>query len=157
MLLLTVQHFYKTMIFLILSLITGLVHADPPRTLNTSFADYAQQQKQHDTQLQQGASNAKSASSSAPVLKVEKAGATPKTTSSAKTKSNAKSSTPININQADESSLSNTLTGVGPAKARAIVEYRREHGGFKRIEDLVEVKGIGPATLEKNRHLLRLN
>jgi comEA protein len=54
----------------------------------------------------------------------------------------------VNINSATENELI-TLPGIGPSKARAIAEYRRQHGGFKSVDELQEVKGIGPATLEK--------
>lgn len=57
----------------------------------------------------------------------------------------------ININTADASTLQQGLANVGPLKAEAIVAYRREHGPFQSIEDLVQVKGIGTATLERNR------
>ena len=56
----------------------------------------------------------------------------------------------ININTATQSELE-TLTGIGPAMAIRIIEYREEHGDFRQIEDLLNVKGIGEATLNKFR------
>ncbi|MBS1847697.1 MAG: helix-hairpin-helix domain-containing protein [Actinobacteria bacterium] len=53
---------------------------------------------------------------------------------------------PININTADEAALDG-LPGVGPATARAIVEHRRTKGPFRSVDQLLEVKGIGPAKL----------
>ncbi|MDH4109590.1 MAG: helix-hairpin-helix domain-containing protein, partial [Gammaproteobacteria bacterium] len=47
------------------------------------------------------------------------------------------------------------LTGVGLSKAAAIVEYRAAHGPFKSYEDLMQVKGIGPRTIEINRENIR--
>lgn len=55
----------------------------------------------------------------------------------------------ININQADVETLA-TLNGVGPSKAEAIVAYREANGPFESADQLTEVKGIGPATVEKN-------
>jgi competence protein ComEA len=57
----------------------------------------------------------------------------------------------ININTADASTLQQGLANVGPHKAQAIVAYRRQHGPFLRVEDLARVKGIGTATVERNR------
>ncbi len=57
---------------------------------------------------------------------------------------------PIDINQADELTLSRALSGVGPKKAQAIVQYRQEHGFFRSVDELTQVKGIGPGTLRKN-------
>lgn len=57
---------------------------------------------------------------------------------------------PININTADELTLSRALAGVGPSKAAAIVAYRREHGPFLAPDDLMKVKGVGPGTMKKN-------
>ncbi|HUX47505.1 MAG TPA: helix-hairpin-helix domain-containing protein [Desulfosporosinus sp.] len=54
----------------------------------------------------------------------------------------------ININTAGAAELDN-LSGVGPALAGRIVQYRTEHGPFARAEDLENVSGIGPKTYEK--------
>ncbi len=51
----------------------------------------------------------------------------------------------VNINTADEAALE-TLPGIGPSKAAAILEYRSEHGPFASIEDIQNVSGIGPST-----------
>jgi comEA protein len=72
---------------------------------------------------------------------------TVKSTSNAQKKSTTGT---ININSATETELDG-LPGIGPSKARAIAEYRQSQGGFKSIDDLQKVKGIGPATLEKLR------
>ena len=61
---------------------------------------------------------------------------------------------PVNINQADVSELKANLSGIGEAKAEAIVAYRESHGSFHSAEELVNVKGIGEALLEKNRDLI---
>ncbi len=62
----------------------------------------------------------------------------------------------VNINTADAATLDEVLLNVGPAKALAIVEYRRENGAFKSIEQLAMVKGIGLKTVEKNRERITL-
>jgi len=58
------------------------------------------------------------------------------------------SSGKVNINRADETELQ-TLTGIGPSKAEAIIQYRTENGPFKTIEDLKNISGIGEKTFEK--------
>lgn len=62
----------------------------------------------------------------------------------------------VNINTADAATLAAQLKGIGEKRAQAIVEYRAIHGSFSSIEDLDQVKGIGPATLEHNRAIIRL-
>jgi comEA protein len=52
----------------------------------------------------------------------------------------------ININTADEAQLT-SLKGIGPTKAKAITQYRQEHGPFKTVDDLKHVSGIGDKTL----------
>jgi comEA protein len=52
----------------------------------------------------------------------------------------------VNINTDDEAKLT-SLKGIGPAKAKAITQYRQEHGPFKTVDDLKNVSGIGDKTL----------
>lgn len=54
----------------------------------------------------------------------------------------------ININLADQKELER-LPRIGPVTAKAIIEYRKQHGPFKRPEDLQKVRRIGPKTVEK--------
>ncbi|PMC39696.1 competence protein ComE [Bacillus sp. UMB0899] len=54
----------------------------------------------------------------------------------------------VNINSATSEELQ-TLTGIGPSKAEAIIAYREEQGSFTKIEDLLEVNGIGEKSFEK--------
>ena len=56
----------------------------------------------------------------------------------------------LNVNIATQSDFE-TLPGIGPSKAAAIVAYRDENGPFDTVEDLVNVPGIGPATLDNLR------
>lgn len=68
--------------------------------------------------------------------------------------SNGASTTPdadgalININTANSQQLQ-ALNGVGPATAQKIIEYRESSGGYKKIEDIMKVSGIGAKTFEK--------
>lgn len=59
----------------------------------------------------------------------------------------------ININEADAAALAG-LNGIGQAKAEAIIAYRKANGPFRSVDDLENVKGIGPAFIDKNRELL---
>ncbi|GAH87864.1 unnamed protein product, partial [marine sediment metagenome] len=45
--------------------------------------------------------------------------------------------------------LLEALPGIGETRAKAIVDYRNENGEFKRVEDLLQVKGIGQGTFDK--------
>ena len=58
---------------------------------------------------------------------------------------------PVNINTASAEELAKNLKGVGPKKTMAIVEYREANGPFYTPEELINVKGIGLKTLEKNK------
>jgi competence protein ComEA len=57
---------------------------------------------------------------------------------------------PVDVNRAQPKELEQ-ITGIGPALARRIVETRRRLGGFRSAEDLLQVPGIGPQTLQKIR------
>ena len=59
----------------------------------------------------------------------------------------------ISLNHADVWLLA-ALPGIGRGKAQAIVDYRKQHGHFSRIEDLLNVEGIGTTTLERIRDLI---
>lgn len=61
--------------------------------------------------------------------------------------------TTLNINTASAVELE-LLPDIGPALSKRIVEYREEHGAFKTIDGLRNVKGIGPKTLTKIRQYL---
>ncbi|MCC7122482.1 MAG: ComEA family DNA-binding protein [Gammaproteobacteria bacterium] len=57
----------------------------------------------------------------------------------------------VDINAANASELAGGLVGIGQTKAEAIIDYREQNGPFESVDDLALVKGIGPATIEKNR------
>ncbi|MBD3419413.1 MAG: hypothetical protein GF398_04770 [Chitinivibrionales bacterium] len=56
----------------------------------------------------------------------------------------------VNVNTATAGRLE-ALKGIGPAKAQRIIAHRQEHGPFAHPDDLMDVKGIGPATVAKNK------
>lgn len=62
----------------------------------------------------------------------------------------------VNINTADAKVLAKELTGVGPAKAEAIVKYRQEKGGFKSPEEIKKVEGVGDAIYEANKSNIKV-
>jgi competence protein ComEA len=57
----------------------------------------------------------------------------------------------VNINHDSAEKMSDLLNGIGTKKAQAIVEYREANGPFSSADELANVPGIGPATVEKNR------
>ncbi len=62
----------------------------------------------------------------------------------------------ININTADKETLMSTIKGVGEKRADAIIAYREDHGPFKSIEELANVRGVGPSIVESNMDNLSL-
>ncbi|WP_455807334.1 ComEA family DNA-binding protein [Pseudomonas fluorescens] len=63
----------------------------------------------------------------------------------------------VDLNDADAATLQKELAGVGEAKAKAIVAYRETNGPFSSVDELLEVKGIGKAILDRNRDKLEVN
>ena len=80
---------------------------------------------------------------------VPRVGESPQTSSAQASAQPAK----VDINTADVELLK-TLPGIGEVKAQSIVRYRQTKGPFSRVEDLLEVSGIGPATLDAIQDLV---
>ena len=62
----------------------------------------------------------------------------------------------VNINTADVSELT-TITGIGESRARAIIAWREEHGGFSSTEELKNIDGIADKTYEKIKDSITVN
>jgi len=62
----------------------------------------------------------------------------------------------VNINTATQSELE-AVKGVGPAKAKAIIQYREANGNFKHVDELDKVKGFGKASIDKLKEALSVN
>ncbi|WP_323905080.1 ComEA family DNA-binding protein [Aeromonas hydrophila] len=85
---------------------------------------------------------------SQPLLAADKPAAKPATTVTA-----TKESGKVNLNTASINELT-ALKGIGEKKAQAIVDYREKQGKFTTVDQLADVSGIGPATLEANRDMI---
>ena len=70
-------------------------------------------------------------------------------------KAAAAPSAPVNINTATQAQLE-SLPGLGAKVAERIIEYRQKNGNFKKIEDLMNVKGIGEKSFLKLKPLLTI-
>jgi len=90
------------------------------------------------------------ANASAPAAAPAPNAATPATPAAAAEKS-------LDINTASADQFAEVMVGVGKAKAEAIVKDRETNGKFNSVDDLDRVKGIGKATIEKNRPKLTAN
>jgi competence protein ComEA len=62
----------------------------------------------------------------------------------------------LDLNHASQVELE-TLPGIGPSKAKAIISFREQHNGFNSLEQLLDVKGIGPKALERLSKLVRIS
>nr|BAL53756.1 competence protein ComEA [uncultured Acetothermia bacterium]BAL59454.1 competence protein ComEA [Candidatus Acetothermum autotrophicum] len=62
---------------------------------------------------------------------------------------------PLDLNIATLEELID-LPGIGPVLAKRIIEYREAHGGFKNIEELLQIRGIGPKRLEQLKGRVRI-
>jgi competence protein ComEA len=82
--------------------------------------------------------------------------AAPKMQKAKPTKTVVGITTPVNLNTATVAQL-DALPGVGTSTAQRIVEYRQKNGGFKKIEELMNVKGIGEKSFLKLKPLITVS
>jgi competence protein ComEA len=68
-------------------------------------------------------------------------------------KTTASATAPVNLNTATAEQLA-TIPGVGPRMAERIIDYRQKNGGFKKLEDLMNVSGIGEKNFLKMKPLI---
>ena len=114
----------------------GTVHANA-----TDYAEWKVRQQQHDARLK------KKVAATSPSENNHYLAKPALSASSAADK--------ISLDQASIEQLQQ-LNGIGQKKAEAIIEYRQKNGKFKTIEDIQQVKGIGPALFAKNKDKLAL-
>ena len=69
----------------------------------------------------------------------------------------AEPTTPVDVNTASAEVLAETMDGVGVKRARAIVQYREQHGAFSSVDQLAEVRGVSARIVERNRDRLTAN
>ena len=91
---------------------------------------------------------------SAPAAQAQAAAAAKKTPAAARVR--ATPGAPVNLNAATVAQLQ-TLPGVGVSTAQRIVDYRQKNGGFKKIEELMNVKGIGEKSFLKLKPLITVS
>ncbi len=63
---------------------------------------------------------------------------------------------PVNINTADAAALAEAINGVGLKRADAIVAYRTQHGDFKSVDELTQIRGIGETIVDNSRANLKV-
>ena len=80
----------------------------------------------------------------------------PEQAKSSKPKAAATSSSPLNLNTATAADLQ-ALPGVGAATAKLIIEHRQKNGGFKKVEELMNIKGIGEKSFLKLKPMVTVS
>ncbi len=129
----------KVQLLIFLLLLTGLsismTYAQPAE--NTAYQQWKAEQQQQDLRLKPVKGGDSNHYLSKPAL------------------SPASSGQKIRLNSANVAELQQ-LNGIGQKKAEAVVSYRQKHGKFTSIEQIQEIKGIGPAIFAKNKDRLAL-
>jgi competence protein ComEA len=87
---------------------------------------------------------------SAPMASAQSKAPAPKQAASATT------AAPVNLNTATAEQLA-TIPGVGPKMAERIIDYRQKNGGFKKVEDLMNVSGVGEKSFLKMKPLITVS
>jgi competence protein ComEA len=85
-----------------------------------------------------------------------KAPAAPSASSARASKAAPVPTAPVNLNTATQAQLE-ALPGVGPKAALRILDYRKQNGSFKKIEDLMNVKGFGEKTFLKLKPMITVS
>jgi competence protein ComEA len=134
----------KHKLFLVMLVCLGCVSQLKAQQFDQAYQQWKAQQQAHDQQLAKQANNNYYLSRPTQQL-------TSKHISSSVNISGDK----VSLNQANLQQLQ-MLNGVGEKKAQAIMQYRQQNGGFKRVDELMNIKGIGPKLFEKNKTKLML-
>ncbi len=71
-------------------------------------------------------------------------------------KAGTETAAPVNLNTATQAQLE-TLPGIGASTATRILEYRQKNGGFKKVEDLMNVRGVGEKSFLKLKPLITVS
>jgi competence protein ComEA len=86
---------------------------------------------------------------------VPRAGEAPPPSQSGSSSGTSSHRGPVDLNRASEADLE-SLPGIGPALAQAIIDHRSQHGPFRSVDDLADVRGIGPAKMDQLRPLVKV-
>ncbi|EZQ11788.1 MULTISPECIES: ComEA family DNA-binding protein [unclassified Acinetobacter] len=129
-------------LLLIFTACVSLISSAYPQQFDQSYLKWKAEQEAHDQRLNRQSANHYL---SRPAVN----------TSSKQSAGGVGQSTKVRLNTASMVELQ-MIKGVGEKKAAAIIEYRQKHGSFKSVDELQNVKGIGPKFIEKNRNQLAL-
>lgn len=131
-----------SLVFMIILMLSFQTHAEK---FDQNYVKWKAQQQAQDAKLQKNDPN----------YYLSKPSVHTKADAKSSAQSSSGSSSKISLNSASLTELQQ-LNGVGEKKAQAIIDYRQKNGGFKNLNDLQNVKGIGPKLLEKNKSKLSL-